>query len=48
MKRIMAAILAGLLALSALGSVSADQSGNPGPPPCPGGGHPGCSGPGGS
>jgi hypothetical protein len=46
-KRILAILFAGLIALAAVGNVSADAPPGP-PPPCQGQGHPGCSGPGGS
>jgi len=47
-KRIVAIIFAGLLTLSAFGSVSVSAGSNNGPPPCQGKANPGCSGPGGS
>jgi hypothetical protein len=46
-KRLLAAVIAGLLALSSVVSVSADAPPGP-PPPCHGKANPGCSGPGGS
>ena len=52
MKRFVAMLLAGLLALSAVTAASADNppnsNNNNGPPPCQGQANPGCSGPGGS
>jgi Spy/CpxP family protein refolding chaperone len=45
-RKALALVLGALLALAAVGAVSAE--GNNGPPPCQGQGFNGCSGPGGS
>ncbi len=47
-KRILAIVFAGLIALSAVATASADTNSNNPPPPCQGQGFHGCSGPGGS
>jgi Spy/CpxP family protein refolding chaperone len=47
--KVLALVLAGLLAVAAtVGTARADDNSNNPPPPCQGHGHPGCSGGGGS